>query len=107
MQRSIISVDLAGSGLWNELGQEITFTVGASTGGAGVVLVFIGLQVQGPSSADPAQDVSWTLAGSFHHPLALPSLGAGVTQAIPMPPLPHESTRRTRFGWYAQIRQVL
>jgi hypothetical protein len=75
--------------------------------GPGMLLLFNGLQIQGPAGRDPAQDVAVTLTGTDQHlppmPLVAPQ---GIFQAVAMPPLTHESARRTRLGWFAQIKEA-
>jgi hypothetical protein len=103
---------MSGEGFWDELGQTVSFTLNGAPppppggGPAGPVLpttlVFAGHQVA-PFTvvADPAQDQLWTLVGEFRHALiALPPLASP-------PAIPNESARRSVFGWYAQITQIV
>src|SRR5262245_37303023 len=96
--------ELAGEGFWNEIGQEISFTLGGlRIGLPPLVLVFGGRQVRPASGADPAQDRVWTVAGEWR--AAHPSLQP-VTPLLASGPS-DETARRFVFGWYAQIVQVL
>jgi hypothetical protein len=88
---------MTGFGLWNEIGQAISFTLQTATAETGPqTLVFTGYQVHPPEGADPAQDLVWTLVGEFRHAFG----GRPIL-------LPDESARRFVFGWHAQITQVI
>jgi hypothetical protein len=91
--------NMTGFGLWNEIGQAISFTLQCNTPEVGrQALVFTGCQVHPAGGADPAQDLVWTLVGEFRH-----ALFPGQAMVL----LPDESARRSVFGWYAQIIQVM
>ena len=80
------------------------FTAGTQGTGVGttiVTVVFNGIQLQSPRSADPASDVMWMLVGDYQHAMDN-DVGALVHQ-----PFPSETHRRHRFGWYAQIMQTM
>jgi hypothetical protein len=89
-------------GLWNEVTQELTFSIFAgivptvNMGGLtqeGVspgVKVFIGYLFSTPPAPAPGADIDWSLAGYFH---AAPAVGG--------------TSRRSTLGWFAQIREVV
>jgi hypothetical protein len=91
---------MSGEGFWNEVGQAVSFSLtGGVAGTVPLTLVFAGHQVP-PAVADPAQDQVWTLVGECRHALvAVPPLQPQ--------PVPDESARRSVFGWYAQITQIM
>jgi hypothetical protein len=94
---------MSGEGFWDEVGQAVSFTVGGTPPPAPsvpVVVVFAGLQVAPTLVADPAEDQVWTLVGEFRHALT------AVPPQLPVA-IPDESARRSVFGWYAQITQVI
>jgi hypothetical protein len=103
---------MRGEGFWNDIGQAVSFTLSGAAppppppGPPGpppprlsVTLMFAGHQVSPTVAADPAQDQVWTLVGEFRHALI-----AGPPPSIP---IPDESARRSVFGWYAQITQII
>jgi hypothetical protein len=90
---------MSGQGLWNETGQEISFTLSGQGMITSATLVFAGIQVR-PRTGDPGQDLTWTLVGHYRHALAAPA-------AQPIDLVADESARRPVFGRYAQMNQVL
>jgi hypothetical protein len=92
---------MSGEGFWDEIGQAVSFSLnGAAPGALPVTVVFTGHQVPPTAVADPARDQIWTLVGEFRH--ALIAQGP-----LPPTPIPDESARRSVFGWYAQITQIV
>lgn len=84
-------------GLWNDASQCITFALGDNPNPANekfLPLCFRGFLFSTPAQPTPGQDVLWTLTGS-------------VVDAAGSPHLVTATARRTEFGWFAQITQVV
>jgi hypothetical protein len=93
---------MGGEGFWDEIGQTVSFSLnGRAPGQLPVTVIFTGHQVAPTAAGDPAQDQIWTLVGEFRHAL----VGQGA--ALPPAPIQDESARRSVFGWYAQITQII
>jgi hypothetical protein len=87
-------------GFWDEVAQALSFA--AITGPIPAVNVniaqdvtgkfrqFSGYLMQTPTSPQPGMDLTWTLAGTY---AAGPEVGG--------------TSRRTCYGWYATIRQIV
>ena len=87
-------------GFWNESAQEINFSLQAGTAnGTILVVVFVGYLLR-PAAAIPGQDVVWRLTGHYQRGSA--DIVAGTYML-----LPQENLRRIRFGWHAQIVEVI
>ena len=80
-------------GFWNEASQTITFDVPTtSPEGKQVFTLFNGCLFRTPANPTPNQDIVATLTGF-----------AEVTTPIFLP----ANSRRTVFGWFAQISEIL
>jgi len=93
--------DFAVIGFWDEGAQSITFTlqkqvINVNNELIGAVVLpeaYKGWLFSTPQNPEPGQDISWTIAGYF---LAWNSETKVTATA-----------RRTQFGWFAQLLQVV
>jgi hypothetical protein len=90
-------------GLWTEPSQTVVFSVKRQIdAGGGVGLTaewiphsFMGYLFSTPAMPQPGQDIVWTLAGSVIDAVGQAINGVAAT------------SRRTHFGWIAQLTQVV
>ena len=88
-------------GFWNEIDHSCRSGLSSISGGAvgqGVVAIFEGCLFRSPTNPQAGQDVTATLAGTVR-------VAAGATAIGAFPATP--SSRRSVFGWYAQITEVV
>ena len=88
-------------GFWNEASQTMTFglvVIFVGGGGTGIVASFDACLFRSPLNPPPGRDVVATLAGKFR--VSAGNLPAGSFPGIP-------TSRRTEFGWLAQITEAL
>ena len=96
---NLMNVDT--QGFWNEVDQSLSIGLVLNFGGAvgqGVVAIFEGCLFRSPTNPQAGQDVTATLAGTVR-------VTAGATAVGAFPATP--SSRRSVFGWYAQIIEVV
>ena len=104
---NLLQPPLHGEGYWNELAQQVSFSMNAEIanfGGNKINYFFNGYQVEGTRTDDPASDKVWTLAGSYQVSVIgeslehLPKSSLGILV---------QDSRRQALGWYAQITEIM
>jgi hypothetical protein len=95
------AIDIPFMGFWNESSQEIFFeTVVPQLGGVnstGIITgaFFVGYLFNTPPDAAAGSDIRWTLCGYMR---TVPA--ANLNFVVP-------NSRRSTFGWFAQLTQVI
>lgn len=95
---------LLGEGYWNDISQQIYFTVAAEFGGPTefVNYIFRGYQIEGLQTSDPAGDKLWTLLGIYN----VSGINSNLDSVLNLASW-DKFPRRQSFGWYAQITEII
>ncbi len=95
---------LIGGGYWNDISQQIYFTVAAESDAPNsfVNYIFRGYQIEGVQTSDPAGDRLWSLTGIYD----VSGINLDLDDVLNLAGW-DKFPRRQTFGWYAQITEII